>query len=95
MNHPLEQIEQYIGLTDELPVNPEGRWDQLAQMLGYANVAPLVADLRVAYDYGSMARAMGRPCSPFAYRGAHANAWVDGWHGLKKPGGVERDARGR
>ena len=85
MNHPLRQIEQYIGLADELQVSRAARWGQLAQMLGYANVAPLVADLRVAYNYGSMARAMGRPCSPFAFKGVHANAWVDGWLGLKKP----------
>ena len=85
MNQPFEQVEQDIGRTDEPPVNPGGRWDPLAHMLGYANVAPLIADLRVAYDNGSRARATGRPCSPFAYRGAHANAWVDGWLGLKKP----------
>ena len=85
MNDPLEQIEQNIGLMDEPPVTPGGRLDQLANMLGYANVGPLVADLRVAYDNGSTARAKGRSCSPFAYRGAHANAWVDGWLGLKKP----------
>jgi hypothetical protein len=87
MDHLFGQIEHHIGLTDEPPVSSEGRWGQLAQMLGYANVAPLVADLRVAYNYGSMARATGRPCTPFAYKGAHANAWVDGWLGLKKPDG--------
>ena len=85
MNHPLGQIEQYIELTGEPQMSPAGRWGQLAQMLGYANVAPLVTDLRIAYNDGNMARAMGRPCVPFAYKGAHANAWVDGWLGLKKP----------
>ena len=85
MDHPLGQIERQIGQTDEPSVSPAGRWGQIAQMLGYANVSPLVADLRVAYNYGSVARAMGQPCTPFAYKGAHANAWVDGWLGLKKP----------
>ena|SRR5688572_27218583 len=92
MDHPLGQIEKNIRLPDELPVSPAGRWGELAQMLGYANVAPLVADLRVAYNGGSMARATGRACTPFAYKGAHANAWVDGWLGLKKPDENETSA---
>ena len=85
MAHPHDPIEPNIVPPGEAPAEPADQWAQHARALGYASAAPLIADLRVAYDDGRIARASGRPCRQVAFMGDHAQAWVDGWWGWKKP----------